>query len=97
MQNTGIQYILNRSCMNVVNAPTLSRLSSLSLHLSLRICLSPTFIITITFFIQNTTTTQPIHLPGGGQKVSCLGALVGCMGAQGLGDEKVNLTVGLIH
>ena len=68
----------------------------LSLHLSLRICL-PTFIITITFFIQNTNTTQAIHLPGGGQKASCLGALVGCLGGQGLGAEKRNLTVGLIH
>lgn len=73
------------------------------LYLSVYLCVSVwllIFISTILFFRENTNTILPVHSPRGclaEQKVSCLGALVGHLGGQGLSVEKMNLPMGLIH
>lgn len=81
--------------------PALSRLSSL--YLSIYLCVSVwllIFISTVLFFRENTNAIPPVHSSGGclaEQKVSCLGALVGHLGSQGLSAEKMNLPVRLFH
>ena len=89
--------------MNMVNASLVNLVYRLSPYLSVYCCVSvwlPIFISTLFFFRENTYTIPPVHLPGGAlaeQKVSCLGALVGHLGGQGLSAEKMNLAVEITH